>query len=229
MGADACFDIAMSHPDIFAGVVPIGGVCDKSSKWYWQNAPRTSWYVVAGQLDRNTLDQNATVLNNMMRDRPSGQDILYCEYQNRGFESYQEEQERIFSWMQGIKRPPISEYPSFEASSLRKTDNVFYWLEAHGLNDRFFKPIAWEVQQRRKSVKLSGSIKPGRIIYVDHPGERTVLHLSPGLVDFGERWQVKANGRREFNGILEPSVESMLQTLRETGDRERLDWLRLEL
>ncbi|MCA8996986.1 MAG: hypothetical protein KDA80_08370 [Planctomycetaceae bacterium] len=229
MGADACFDIAMSHPDLFAGAVPIAGMCDKSSKWYWGNAPKTSWYIVAGQLDRNTLEQNASVINNMMRDRPYGQDVIYCEYQNRGFESFHEEQERIFSWMQGLKRAPIQEYQSFEAASLRKTDNAFYWLEAHALADRFFQPIAWDISQKRSTVKFSGDIKPGRIIYVNHPGERTVLHLHPDLVDFGQRWRIKVNSRQQFNDILAPSLESMLWTLRETGDRERLVWLRLEL
>src|SRR5262249_17220599 len=45
MGGDAAFDIGMSHPDLFAGVIPITGVSDKYCKWYWQNAKGVAWYI----------------------------------------------------------------------------------------------------------------------------------------------------------------------------------------
>ena len=50
-GGDAAFDIGMSHPDLFAGVVPINGLCDGACKWYTQNAIHTQWYVITGEFD----------------------------------------------------------------------------------------------------------------------------------------------------------------------------------
>jgi len=226
MGADACFDIAMSHPGWFAGVIPITGVCDKAGRWYWKNTPELPWYVVAGQLDRNTLDQNASVINNMMR---AGQDVLYCEFQNRGYESYHEEQERIFRWMQPLRRAPVKDFREIEALSLRKSDNTFHWLQGTGLADRHFPPISWDADSKKTPVKFSGVIRPGRSIYIRHPGERTVLRLNPDLVEFNERWQVTVNNRLLYNDTLIASMESLLSSLRDSGDRERLCWLRLEL
>ena len=58
MGGDAAFDIGMTHPDLFAGVIPITGVSDKYCKYYVSNAERLPWYVVGGELDRDTFERN---------------------------------------------------------------------------------------------------------------------------------------------------------------------------
>ncbi len=82
MGGDAAFDIGMSHPDLFAGVLPVVGVCDQHCKVYWKNCPELAWYVVGGEKDRDTLEVNATVLNPMMI---RGYDVTYTEYIERGY------------------------------------------------------------------------------------------------------------------------------------------------
>ncbi|MEZ6051017.1 MAG: hypothetical protein R3C02_06440 [Planctomycetaceae bacterium] len=103
MGGDAAFDIGMSHPDYFAGVIPIIGVCDQHCKVYWDNAPELAWYVVGGEKDRDTLD-NAKVLNRMMI---GGYDLTYAEYIERGYESYFEEKTESSNGWSSSPRPAV--------------------------------------------------------------------------------------------------------------------------
>ncbi len=69
MGGDAAFDIGMSHPDLFAGVIPISALAQHYCKWYWQNAKNVPWYVVSGELCRNSLldPDHSAVIGRMMR------------------------------------------------------------------------------------------------------------------------------------------------------------------
>ena len=123
MGGDAAFDVGMSQPDLFAGVMPICGVCDKYCKWTWDNTKLTGWYVVGGERDRDTLEVNASVLNQMLR---RSYDLVYAEYMERGYESYFEELPRLFEWMELHQREP--DQAKFEVDIARPIDTEWYWL-----------------------------------------------------------------------------------------------------
>ena len=58
MGADAAFDLGFSHPDEFAGVIPICGIMDHYCKFYRENAVGSAWYVIGGELDRDKAARN---------------------------------------------------------------------------------------------------------------------------------------------------------------------------
>ena len=55
MGGDAAWDIAIAHPDLWAGVIPIVAVADKFVSRYAKNAPYVSWYFVGGELDGDKM------------------------------------------------------------------------------------------------------------------------------------------------------------------------------
>ena len=226
MGGDACYDIAMSHPDLFAGAIPITAIIEKYSLFSTDNAPHVHWYIVAGQRDRDSLDRNAGALNRMMR---RGHDVLYCEFKERGFEPYQEEQDRIFEWMQPLTRVRLQDVAEFEVGGLRKSDNAFYWMRGDDLPDSLYRPIVWESRSRKIPRKFDGHVTPGGAIYVSHPGRRTSIWLAPELFDFDNRCKVRVNGRTVLNDYIEPSAEALLNDLRDRGDRERLYWARLDL
>jgi hypothetical protein len=218
----------MSHPGLFAGAIPFTGFCDRSCRAYWNNAPHLGWYVVGGELDRNTVEANASVLNEMMKH---GQNVIYCDYKNRGYETYPEEQERLFEWMNAQRRVALRDVTKWEAGSLRKTDNEFYWLRANALPDRFYPPISWDEPHPKLPAPKSfeGYITPTGSIFITHPGESTTLWLNPELFDFKNRCQVRMKGKYLYNEFVKPSIEALLSDLRERGDRERLYWARLDL
>lgn len=227
MGADACFDLGMSHPGVFAGVIPIAGATRRYCMFYRRNAPDLAWYVVSGERDPDSLvnlEEYATDLNDMMKQ---GQDVLYCEYKARGFESYYEELPRIFEWMQLHTRQPWA--ADWEVRILRHTDTRFYWMQVGGLPASMAEPIVWDPpRHRRLPVTIKGKISPGNSVIVQHNAASTTLWLTPDLVDFDERLRVRVNGRTEFNDFLAPDAAALLEGLRVSGDRERLVWARLE-
>ena len=227
MGADACFDLGMSHPDVFAGVAPICGKSQQYCMSYYSNALKTSWYVVSGERDRDTVAENMRDLN---RYFSKGIDITYCEYKQRGFEPYSEELPRLMDWAETVRRKPIQEYLDFEVKTLRSFDNHFHWIKAGTLPEKLSQPILWE--DRRKKVPdmpITGKITPGGTVYVTHPGKTTTMWFSPEMINFDERVRVHVGGREQFNGILTPSVEALLEDLRLRADRQRLFWVRLDL
>ena len=227
MGADACFDLGMSVPDVFAGVAPICGKSQKYCKFYWSNAMKMPWYVVDGQRDLDTVAENMRDLN---RYFIHGAEITYCEYKERGFESYSEELPRLFDWAETVRRKPIKEFMEFEVRTLRAFDNHFHWIQAGTLPQELFQPIVWEDPKKKiREMPISGKVSPGGTIYVTHPGKTTSLWFSPEMVDFDARVRVHVNGDEQFNGQLKPSVEALLEDLRTRADRKRLFWTRLDL
>ena len=58
-GGDAAFDIGFSHPDVFAGVIPITGVLGNVNIHLRDNGQFLPWYIVGGELDRDPVDRNA--------------------------------------------------------------------------------------------------------------------------------------------------------------------------
>ncbi len=227
MGADACFDLGMSHPDVFAGVAPICGKSQQYCKFYYGNAMHLPWYVVSGQRDRDTVSENMRDLNRYFR---KGADITYCEYKERGFESYSEELPRLMDWAETVRRKPIRECLEFEVKTLRAFDNHFHWIQAGTLPKELFQPVVWEDRnQRVREMPITGKITPGGTVYLTHPGKTTTVWFSPDTIDFEERVRVHVNGTEQFNGSLTPSVAVLLEDLRTRADRQRLFWARLDL
>jgi predicted peptidase len=58
MGGDAAWDIGISHPDTWAGIVSIVATADKYIPRYWENARQLPMYFVCGQLDGSRMSIN---------------------------------------------------------------------------------------------------------------------------------------------------------------------------
>jgi len=233
MGADASFDLAMSNPGVFAGIIPINGLGGPIANAYRRNGPGDAWYIISGERDRNLRDGNAWFLNDMMR---LGYNVLCCEYQSRGFESYAEEQERLFDWMNLQRRAPLQKIAEFEAGAVRRADHRYYWVEAGGISEQSFPPFEWDTPKPRapafrtfKGRVTAGSPDVGCRIVLTHPGAATTLWLNPEFFNFDYRCEVSVNSKSVFRDYVKPSLEAMLTDLRRRGDRERLYWARLDL
>jgi predicted esterase len=225
LGGDAAFDIGMSHPELFAGVIPIVGLCERYCRTYWKNCEELALYVVAGQKDRNTLEVNAITLNRMMI---GGQNLIYTEYIERGYETYYEEQPRIFEWMALHRRP--AERQRFECQILRGSDASASWVTASAFPESAFPTIVWEGDRTPLRPQLfSGNVSVGNTIRIRSGGRKVTLRLSPRLLNLDERVHVYLGSRRVFNDYVRPDLAALLDELRTTGDRQRLTWARLEL
>ncbi|MEX0716048.1 MAG: hypothetical protein WD066_05650 [Planctomycetaceae bacterium] len=221
IGGDAAFDIGMSHPDVFAGVIPIAGICDGYCKWYWQNSKELAWYVVNGQLDRDTVSRNARELDRMLRH---GHDVIYAEYEGRGYESFYEEIHLLFDWMdRHRRRRGVKE---FEVHTMRPFDNRFHWYRSDGFPDAMMQAnaqvLAGVKGASAKLLKISARITPGNQVLITSGGKRHDVWLNPDLIDFDKRVQVRVRGRQVFNDFLRPGVETLLEDLRIRGDRQQL-------
>jgi hypothetical protein len=227
MGGDAAFDIGMSHPDLFAGVIPITGICDQYCKWYWINAKHVAWYVVGGERDRDSLERNSRELYRMMQKKF---DVLYAEYIARGYESYHEEIENLFDWMDLHRRAKYIK--KIEAKVLRPSDNRFYWIKTSEFPRNVTQStVLKETRVNRVTpMNLMVKVTPGNTIIISRSAaRRNTLFLSPELVDFDKKVTVKVRGRNRYHDFLNHDVSVMLDDFRLRGDRQKLYWAKLEI
>jgi hypothetical protein len=231
MGGDACFDIALAHPDVFAGAAPFLAQPDRYVKVAVQNGTLLSWYVVGGEKDRDTIDRNAVILDSLVHRTADllgyGTDVVYCEYKARGFESYYEELPRLFDWMESHRRITQTRVKAdrdgFKVFVLRPTDDRYFWVESQGMPQKLMEPILWDkvktIPRMPASAKYSGSS-----LYVSDPYTSTRIWMSPELFDFDNRIEIHVAGSKTFRELVQPSAEALLEDFRIRGDRERLYW-----
>ena len=236
-GGDAAFDIGNSHPDLFAGVIPINGQIDNLAVKIWKNGRRVPWYIVSGQLDRDTFEKNASIINRMMIGHF---DVLLSEFIGRGYESYYEEIHKLFDWMDLQQRIPSPE--QFTMLTMRPNNNQFYWLKANtlegvsqshgrGRNGPIIPNGAVNITARPKIVSaeiLAGS-SDRTTISITSPARSNTVWLNPDMIDFGIRLRVRLGSRQVYNDFVEASVEHILEDLRQRGDRQRIYQTRIDL
>jgi pimeloyl-ACP methyl ester carboxylesterase len=233
MGGDAAFDIGMSHPDEFAGVIPISALAQHYCKWYWENAKDLAWYLVSGELCRNSLidPDHSAVLGRMLRYGHEF-DVIYSEYIGRGYEHYYEEIHHLFDWMDRHERKKLVK--KVEATILRPVDNRFYWIKAEDLPANVLQAVVITSAKQRTPVKpmtLEASILDGSTDYtaisITSGAKRHILELSPDLIDYNKRLKIRYRSNQKFNDFPEPSIETMLDDFRERADRQKLVWTQI--
>lgn len=226
VGANAAWDIAVAHPDHWAGVIPVIAEADKYIGWYSENAQYVPWYFVCGELDGDKMASNARELDRYLR---STYDTTVVEFLGRGHDPFTDEIQRLFDWM-GRKRRQLSP-EEFEVRSLRPWDNYFWWVEFAGLPAKsMVPPRAWPPERGVRAARLRGRVYPGNKLGVFGQAERTTVWLSPGIVDFDQPIEVTLNGRRitDRNNPPAPDLGVLLEDVRTRGDRHRPFWAKVE-
>jgi pimeloyl-ACP methyl ester carboxylesterase len=219
LGADAAFDIGLSHPDEFAGVIPIAGVADLYCQFYLENGQQTAWYIVRGELGRDSTKGMAPWLDRMFRNGAK-YDLIYVQVPGRGQELFADEFGRIMDWMDLHRRgePPRD----FDFRSLRQTDNAIHWLKDLDL-PRTILLNAPGVERGGDVMKVSGRINEGNTIYVTSPARKHRIHLLDGVVDFDRKVGVSINGKTRFPAkFVQPDPLTLLEDFRAHGDRTRI-------
>ena len=232
-GAEAAFDVALAHPDLFAGVLPISGGLEHDSKWLQANARDQSWYVVMGEFDFGLYNRNAKPLESLMN---KGGDLVIAQYKSRGHESFYSEIHRLFDWMELHRRP--AEPKEFELKSIRTRDVRLHWVrwsDAAPTGSRVSKPKTGSsaLPKSPNSISLKAKILAGesgnkKTIRVDGRGPIT-LWLNPTLVDFDKRLVIERDSKQKFNDFLKPEIEAVVEDYRQRGDRQRLHSVRMQI
>lgn len=215
MGGDAAWDIALAHPDLWAGVLPITATAGKYVSRYWENGKSLPLYFVAGQLDGNKIDKNARDLDRYLEK--AKYDAMYVEYRGRGPEHFQDEILRMFDWMDRYRRQlPRRE---FTVISMRPWDNFFWWLELRGFANRFVVlPSQWPKKDVR-SAETEVHLRENNTIRVKTPARSVTVWLSPELVNFDRR--ITFEGDRVE---VKPSNETLLWDVLTRADPQHPFW-----
>jgi pimeloyl-ACP methyl ester carboxylesterase len=230
LGADAAWDIAVAHPDTWAGMVLIGGRANYGKdapqyvNLYWDYNPRgLSMYFVFGELDGNKLADNSNPLNRYMGR--AGFDPVVVQYQGRGNEHFYEEIQRIFQWMQPLKRDFFPD--EFETVSMRPWDNYFWYADLQNFPSvSMVSPLGWPPDKTRP-CRTRGTFGNNRVSIRTGASKATVW-LSPDIVNFDEPIRVKVNSEEQRDEIT-PDLETMLEDARQRADRQHVFWAKVTL
>jgi hypothetical protein len=80
-----------------------------------------------------------------------------------------------------------------------------------------------------KVMTLSGRVFHTNCLEISGGSRNSVISLSPEMVDFEKRLEVRIGAAVKFYNFLKPSPGVMLEEFRVNFDRERLVWARLEI
>lgn len=234
-GGNMAYDVGLSHPDQFAGVVPMAARPRYHARAYWHNAQYLPLYVIDGDCNGDSPKDNRQQFTNWVG---RGYPALYVEYKGRCQEFFSGELPRVLDWMGRQKR--TAAFPELgkagvagasgeEFQSLRETDNRFYWLTGNGIRER----NTAEADRWRGSIvpaSLQARIGERNNLFVTSHGYRSVtVWLGQGMIDFDKAITVFVNAQQRMtNRKVPPNLGTLLEDFYQRGDRQRLYWARLE-
>ncbi len=244
-GGAAAFDIGLGHPDLFAGVLPMGATPQFHAELYWRNAQNLPFYVVygTGGPDHDKLKElfhNCVILR--------AYKALWIDYKGRGVEWFAGEVPNMFDWMRNNRRDLQQVWRKLGSSgrgplgnefcTLRRCDNHFYWLSSDDI--RSTKDVNnWKLPPRRQPATLDARIDAdNNKIYVNSSGiARLTVWLgrnSKGedAIDFNKPVTVQHGlslALPWINRKVTASPEVLLEDLYQRGDRRQLFLAKIEI
>lgn len=239
-GADAAYDVAISHPEHWAGVIGIAGKIAKYPVQYMRNAHLgLNVYSVVGTKDHGNIVAskdawNTWLKSNSWRDGSRFNRCTVVEYIGRLAEPYFEEFPHIMDWCDVNRRSwPDLQGCEFECKVLRPWDNYFWFLEFHGMPEaNIMRPSNWPANGRgfnglKLGAKLSITDRANKfIVRPARQGTGMTIWLSPDFIDFNKRVEIDRTG---FKESLKPSSEVILRDVLRRGDRRRPFWQKVEI
>ncbi len=251
-GGNMAWDEGLSHPGLFAGVVPIAGQPMFHSSAYWTNAMELPFYAVWGERmggrggkDDQKKTNGNLVIYNLFKDHwiPGGFPAVGVQYKGRGVEWFSAEVPDVFDWMAQKRRHnplkvgwkdvvskegDVSEFRE-DQRTMRVADNRFYWLTVDGINPRRLNDGTWS--GKIDPALISAKITAGNQIGVFGSGVKQVtVWLGRGTIDFTKPVTVKLNYNVKLNAVpVKPSLGVLLEDFFDRGDRQRLYVARIDL
>ncbi len=228
MGADAAWDLAFAHPDLWAGAIMIGAISKKYIVQYWPNARYVPTYFVNGRFDgENPILLNGQTWDNMLGEKNI--DTMVTLYQGRGHDHFQEELPRIMEWIEVPTRRRNFNPDKFKVVTSRAGDRFFWWFETENLFSEklvnpLFPPDKWDEYEIEGSINKENNAV--RLLKV--PAKSYSIWLNPDMVDFNRRVSIETKGNTKKLDVT-PSTSVILEDVRLRGDRQHPFWYRVEM
>ncbi|GIW99403.1 MAG: peptidase [Pirellulaceae bacterium] len=236
-GATAAWDLALSHPDLWAGAVIISPLADKYIVQYGENVrspstdkPPLGLYIVYGEYDGTRATSNVGTVATQYLKSPT-YDCLVVEYRGRGRERFAAELPRIMEWMELSTHRRVRSPREIRCVTMRGGDRFFYWVEAPQLNPQIagnpfqFDPAAKGVFEARILELAVNGVSINKIPSVQRAA---TVWLTPDMVDFSRPITIGLPGKRH-RLELSPDIAVMLEDVRQRADRQHVFWQRVEI
>ncbi|MDR0871106.1 MAG: hypothetical protein LBN39_09985 [Planctomycetaceae bacterium] len=241
IGGTAAWDIALAHPDLWAGAVPFNAVASKYINAYRDNAQYVPLYLVWGELEgfnnQNKWTLNASILNRYLAVQHQPPDVTVVRYIGRGAEGFSDEIVNIFDWMKLRSRnfTPLE----FTTDTLRAWDSFFWGVEMSGIEKEkpeFLRdPLYWSADSSLPKNMLSVSaklIRQTNRVQIDTAPKISgiTVFLTPEMLDFGTKTVIMVNNKpyQPANGLVEPDIGVILEDARTRCDRLHPFWIMLD-
>lgn len=214
-GATLAWDLALSHPDLWAGAVMVSPTAEKFIVHYDENALLLPMYFVYGERDGSGFrDQIGGTVNKYISN--SRYDALAVCYRGREGGFFPEETERIMEWMQLSSHRRVRNPKEIKVSMMRPGDRFFYWVETPEFqieNNGFEFSVG-------NSSRIEATVLAKNGLSVSHaPAQSSIwIWMSPELVDFSQPVLVRVKGStKKVDAVSDLDV--ILEDARQRGDR----------
>ena len=232
-GATAAYDIAVSHPEHWAGVICFGGLLDRYCYLYGRNRHvGLPVYSVIGQKDLVAKINKDTW--NLWLTTKSRQDCILVEYRGRLNEPFLEELPEIFNWCNAYRRVlPSKDGFELDFKIMRPWDNYFWFWELHDFPEEVMhRPEHWSETHPRGAPIMTAEISRNQPNVIKKLGPKKVgkygtLWLNPDLVDFQQEVRIVASRGNDFRQLIEPSRKVILEDVVRRADRQHPFWARI--
>lgn len=233
-GANAAYDIAVSHPEHWAGVLGFAGTFDKYVNHYADNRHvGLPIYVVTGGKDFTSKKGFESAANKWLKSKLNRfMNLTVVEYKGQLSTSYAEEIPHALKWVEAqTRRWPEGEGFSFKCKVLRPGDSYFWFFEMNDIPESMnYDPALFGLKKFKNVLKMSGSIQRENIFRLEpsniNIGRESTLWLGPEFVDFNKRIEVR--GRGSFKEIVTPSNKTLLDDILRRADLQHPYWAKLK-
>ncbi len=226
-GGTMALDVGLSHPDQFAGVLPMCAYPRYYCREYFSNGQYLPLYFVSGEWMGDSSLWTKELLEKLItKSYPA----MHVMYRGRGVEWFGGEVPSMFEWMSRKRRLlPTTQLGSLgeggEFISMRVSENRFYWLTSEGIEPRRLNAPPPNWKNRFPGATMQAYVKPDtNQIAINQRGHThmTVWLARNAGFDFDKPIEVKMNGVMMARRKLTPSLATLLEDFAQRFDRQRL-------
>ncbi len=241
-GTMAC-DVGLGHPDLFAGVLPMGAGPDYFGERMWRNGQYLPFYLVSGDRTGDSVKQLPRVFD---RWSTRGYPMVWIIYKGRGPDWFSAELPNLFDWMRAKRRAfPLHQLGNSglggamgnEFTTLRHTDNRFYWLSTDQILPGCVSPPPPLWNSNASAATLCGRIDPAtNNVVLEVRGIKQVTvwfgrnSRGDNMLDLSKKVTITLGlTGKALTRKVDPSLDVLLEDLYQRGDQHRLFMAKVDL